>query len=279
MNFRNGLILLSTLAVIGVFLHLQKNANETAQATSVIAAQPYASLPVNVHTLKLPLLPYTPYSENPAGLTRQAVRHANDMREYYVYAPTRATNQPRPTILLLHGSGRTGISLVEKWKSLADEYDLILIGPTAVEDWLGDKDNFTFIDDVMADAKNKYPVDPMHTYIFGHSRGAQYGFYLALMRADVFAAAAVNAGYMKGSQDQKIMNEARNRVPFLVMTGTADKNVPPDITVATAQMLARNGFPTDLDLFEDHTHWYYDVAPYLNKMALDFLSRHTLEVH
>jgi poly(3-hydroxybutyrate) depolymerase len=54
-------------------------------------------------------------------------------RAYYLFVPDKLTkDQPAPLILLLHGSGRNGISLVDKWKDLAKKEGIILVGPDAI---------------------------------------------------------------------------------------------------------------------------------------------------
>ena len=53
-------------------------------------------------------------------------------RAYYLYVPsTIAPETKAPLIVMLHGSGRNGITLVEKWKDYAKKEGIILAGPDA----------------------------------------------------------------------------------------------------------------------------------------------------
>lgn len=54
-------------------------------------------------------------------------------RAYYLFAPSSVkTSTSVPLILTLHGSGRNGLSLVEKWKDLASTEGIIIAGPDAL---------------------------------------------------------------------------------------------------------------------------------------------------
>src|SRR5512140_608609 len=49
---------------------------------------------------------------------------------YYLYVPKGLGPTSRaPMVVLLHGSGHNGSSLVEPWKDLADQVGVILVGP------------------------------------------------------------------------------------------------------------------------------------------------------
>lgn len=49
-------------------------------------------------------------------------------RTYYTYAPEKIS-APAPLLLLLHGSGRDGMSQIEEWKGLAEKEGLVLVAP------------------------------------------------------------------------------------------------------------------------------------------------------
>ena len=54
-------------------------------------------------------------------------------RTYYLFLPESvAPSSPAPLIVLLHGSGRNGLSLVDKWKDLAARDGIILAGPDSM---------------------------------------------------------------------------------------------------------------------------------------------------
>ena len=67
------------------------------------------------------------------GITKEIIRSQNKDRVYYLYVPDKLSQtKPVPLIVLLHGSGRTGNSLVEKWKDLARREQFIIVGPDAL---------------------------------------------------------------------------------------------------------------------------------------------------
>ena len=63
--------------------------------------------------------------------------------------------------MLLHGSGRNGISLVEKWKDLAKKEKVIIVGPDALNSqaWNIPGDGPDFIHELVEALKAKYPVN------------------------------------------------------------------------------------------------------------------------
>jgi poly(3-hydroxybutyrate) depolymerase len=70
---------------------------------------------------------------------------------YYLYVPENVASKPA-LIVTLHGSGRDGLSLVEKWKDIADQEGFILAGPNAMnsEKWNSADDSPDFLRDLGA---------------------------------------------------------------------------------------------------------------------------------
>ena len=65
-------------------------------------------------------------------ITKELMTSGGKTRVYYLYVPsTLKAGSPAPLIVTLHGSNRTGVSLVEKWKDLAKKEGIILVGPDA----------------------------------------------------------------------------------------------------------------------------------------------------
>ena len=120
---------------------------------------------------------------------------AGKSRTYYVFVPPTAS-QSAPTLLLLHGSGHNGMSLIDPWKDLAAKEGIILIAPDASDSsqWNQAADGPDFIHAVVEAAKSKYPIDPRRVYLFGHSAGAVYALYLSAIQSEYFAATAIHAG-------------------------------------------------------------------------------------
>jgi len=103
-------------------------------------------------------------------------------RTYYVLTPENLTS-PAPLLLLLHGSGRDGMSQIDAWKNLAEKEGVILVAPDSANsrEWAFPADGPDFLHDVVEAVRAKYPVDGKRLYLFGHSAGAVFGLYNGIM--------------------------------------------------------------------------------------------------
>src|SRR5512145_253281 len=63
-------------------------------------------------------------------ITKELITSQGKTRPYYLYVPS-TVKAPEPLIVMLHGSNRTGYTLVEKWKDYAKKEGIILAGPDA----------------------------------------------------------------------------------------------------------------------------------------------------
>src|SRR6267378_7775579 len=63
-------------------------------------------------------------------ITKELITSNGKTRAYYLYVPSSIkAGSPAPLIVMLHGSGRVCMSLVEKWKDLAKKEGFIIAGP------------------------------------------------------------------------------------------------------------------------------------------------------
>ncbi|HSQ25011.1 MAG TPA: alpha/beta hydrolase-fold protein [Pyrinomonadaceae bacterium] len=199
-------------------------------------------------------------------------------RAYYLFVPDKLTkDHPAPLLLLLHGSGRNGFSLVDKWKDLAKKEGIILVGPDAINTqmWSTPVDGPDFLHDLITDLQSKYPIDAHRMYIFGHSAGACFALYMALYESEYFAATAIHAGALN-SGDGVIVERAKRKIPIYIAVGTVDRSFPLADVRATRDMLNSNGFNAQLIEMPGHDHWYYDLAPKINIAAWTFLKEQKL---
>ncbi|HEX5704577.1 MAG TPA: alpha/beta hydrolase-fold protein [Pyrinomonadaceae bacterium] len=199
-------------------------------------------------------------------------------RAYYLFVPDKLTkDRPAPLLLLLHGSGRNGVSLVDKWKDLAKKEGIILVGPDAInsQGWSSPVDGPDFFYELITELQSKYPIDARRLYIFGHSAGASFALYMALYESEYFAATAIHAGGLT-NRDQALVEWAKRKIPIHIAVGTVDRLVPLANVRATRDMLNSNGFNAQLVEMEGHDHWYYDKAPKINAAAWAFLKEQKL---
>jgi poly(3-hydroxybutyrate) depolymerase len=64
-------------------------------------------------------------------ITKETFVSGGQTRTYYLLVPESAKQAPAPLVVLLHGSGRNGRSLLEKWEAIAKQEGIALVGPDA----------------------------------------------------------------------------------------------------------------------------------------------------
>jgi poly(3-hydroxybutyrate) depolymerase len=222
------------------------------------------------------LLPATSVSAQ--QVTKEITNVGSKPRAYYLFVPDKLTkDRPAPLLLLLHGSGRNGASLVDKWKDLAKKEGIILVGPDAIDSkgWNAPVDGPDFLHDLISDLTGKYAIDARRMYLFGHSAGANFALYMALFESEYFAAVAIHAGALRRDAEPNI-KQATRKIPIHIQVGTDDSFFPLTAVRATRDLLTENGFEVQLTEIKGHTHWYYDRAPRINDEAWTFLKQHKL---
>jgi len=212
-------------------------------------------------------------------IIKELMKSGGKTRVYYLYVPS--SIQPSttvPLVVMLHGSTRTGSSLVEKWKDLAKKEGFIIAGPDAtnLKGWQAPQDGPEFLHDLVEELKTKYPVNPRQVYLFGHSAGATFALEISLLESQYFAATAVHAGALM-EDDKSWVELAKRKIPLFIQVGEYDEYFPVKVVRETRDLLKTSGFPIELTEIKDHDHWYYDKALKINQVAWDFLKKYTLE--
>ena len=210
-------------------------------------------------------------------ITKELITSKGKERAYYLYVPS-TIKGPAPLIVMLHGSGRTGVTLVEKWKDYAKKENIIIAGPDAtnLRGWGSPQDGPDFLHDLVEELKTKYPINPRRVYLFGHSAGASFSLHMGLMESEYFAAVAIHAGALTG-QDMDLIELAKRKIPISMQVGDSDQMVPVKYCRATHDALKEAGFTVDLIEIANHDHWYYDKAAKFNQTAWEFLKKYELD--
>jgi len=223
-------------------------------------------------------------------LTAAGTVHANEIRKetmvsqrknrsFYLYEPENLDRKALyPLIVVLHGSGDSGMMPVKRWRDLAQKHGILIAGPNALDRqaWRIPDDGPEFIYEMVEGLKKKHPVDPQRVYLFGHSGGATVGIYLALLQSEYFAAAAIHAGAMN-PEDGPVIDRARRRIPFSLFIGTRDTLFSVDELRQMRSMLTSRGFIAELNEIKGHGHEYGDRSAEINPMIWNFFSKHRLE--
>jgi len=200
-------------------------------------------------------------------------------RSYYLFIPDKAAGGSAPLLLLLHGSGHDGKSLIDPWLSLAKSEGIVLVAPDASnpQAWRIPQEGPDFFHDLLELIRISHDVvDDRRMYVFGHSAGAIHGLDLGLMESEYFAAVAVHAGALSPEM-APILDIAPRKIPMAIWVGTNDSFFPLKVVRATRDVLNARGFNTQLTEIKNHTHDYYSSSASTNKEVWAFLKDKRLE--
>jgi predicted esterase len=212
-------------------------------------------------------------------IAKEKFESEGKQRSYYIFVPPSVKPAtPVPLLIVLHGSGRNGLSLVEKWKDLANTEGFILVGPDASDrsGWRMPEDGPEFLYDLAEMLIKKYPIAPDRLYLFGHSAGAVFALNLAMFESEYFAAVAFHAGAWRSDRELQFPEAATRKTPIKIIVGDRDALFPLESVKRTEAALKASGFPVAVSVMKNHDHWYYDRAPEINRDAWQFLQANVL---
>lgn len=210
--------------------------------------------------------------------TKETLTSEGQARTYYLFVPKNLKPEtPAPVVLLFHGSGRNGTSLMDKWTKLAEEEGIVLAAPDALysEKWFIKDDKLELLRDLVDELGRKAPVNPRRVYLFGHSAGGCYALLLSLLESEYFAATAVHAGALD-PVELPLTRLATRKIPIALYVGKQDELFPSSRVQPTRSALETAGLLTVFQEIPRHDHDYYGIAPKVNRMAWDFLKTQEL---
>jgi TonB family protein len=215
---------------------------------------------------------------------KQTITFGGKERVYYTFAPEKAAAVPEkpaasiPLLLLLHGSGRDGMSQIEQWQTLAEQEGLVLVAPDSLNSrqWNIGVDGPEFLHEIVQAVREKYPIDSKRIYLFGHSAGAVFALYMGIMESQYFAAAGVHAGALNEGFYPNL-DLAKRKLPLAIWVGTEDPYFSLTQVGNTQSELKKHGFDAQVFEMKGHDHDYYAVAKNLNPKIWSFLSASNLE--
>jgi poly(3-hydroxybutyrate) depolymerase len=208
---------------------------------------------------------------------KQTITSQGGERTYYKFVPEKLT-APAPLLLLLHGSGRDGMSQINEWKDLAEKEGIILVAPDSANsrEWSMNTDGPEFLHDVVEAVRAKHSVDGSRLYIFGHSAGAVFALYMGVMESRYFAAAGVHAGAI-GEDFYPSLDLAQRKIPITIWVGTEDPYFKLTLVKATQAELNKHDFDAKVVEMKGHDHNYYAVSKDLNPKVWEFFKSNKLD--
>jgi poly(3-hydroxybutyrate) depolymerase len=211
----------------------------------------------------------------PQKVSKETLSSGGQQRTYYKFIPEGADQVP--LIVLLHGSGRDGTTLINPWESLAKKERIALVAPDATvkQAWNIGRDGPYFFRDLVEAMRATGRIDARRIYLFGHSAGGHHSIDMGLLESEYFAAVAVHAGAL--THDQELMTgQADRKIPMAMWNGTHDNVVVIDAVRQVREYLVGKGFSVKLTEIPNHTHDYYSRASDINRAAWEFLKAHQL---
>ena len=210
---------------------------------------------------------------------KRSIQYMGKERTFYLLVPEGdEASESMPLLVLLHGSGRDGLSLVTPWQKLALREGVVLAAPESLDPrvWIAPADGPDLLRDLVETLVSELPIDPRRIYLFGHSGGAGFGLQMAVAESRYFAAAAVHAGGLH-PESYPMADEAERKIPIKIVVGTRDPLFPLERVRATRDALTERGFPIELTEIEGHDHDYYGRSKKVNEDCWEFLKVHQLE--
>lgn len=162
----------------------------------------------------------------------------------------------RPVVVLLHGAGRNGRSMIDMWHEVAMKEGLVLIALDfdKVPGWNTGVPDPRAVLTALDHATTLYRADPDRVVMFGHSRGAIAAQIWVNRYAGPWKALAVHAGTLEAQH----VIPVQAGVPVRHYLGSVDGTFPFGPARDSGAAMAKAGHPFELIRLEGHNHWFYE---------------------
>ncbi|MHB9065409.1 MAG: PDZ domain-containing protein [Pirellulaceae bacterium] len=149
--------------------------------------------------------------------------------------------RPYGLVVWLHPPGKfEQDELVNRWKQLAQDHDLIVLAPQSADEqrWLSTEIEFIrkAIDDVM----RNYSIDPTRVVLHGYQAGGAMAYYVAFNHRDVARAVAPVASPLPTRLGKPTTDPVQ---PLALYSVSSEKSVLADRVIAGEQLLGQLAFP------------------------------------
>ena len=198
-------------------------------------------------------------------------------RTAFVYVPEKAV-KPAPLLLLLHGSGHDGKSLIDPWQPLARAEGIVLVAPDASnpQAWRVPQEGPQDFHDLVEALRAQHPeVDPRRMHISVTPPGR---FMASIWRCSSRVTSPPPPS-TPASSARRCRRSWPRRARSRSRSGSApnDAFFPVRVVRNTRDVLTANGFDVTLTEIPNHTHDYYGSSSSINKDAWAFLQKQHLD--
>lgn len=189
----------------------------------------------------------------PSAIVPGAVEHTiavGGIERSYLLLDARRSGAPAPLVIVLHGGGGNGGTMLLRWQTKARAEGLLVAAPNGIgrsarmgtwnavgccgEAMTSGSDDVRFVSAVIEDIVSTGRVDGNRVYVAGMSNGGMLTYRVALALSDRLAGAAVVAGAMFGGEAQPALP-----VPILIMHGMQDDVVGFEGGISPTRFVAR----------------------------------------
>jgi len=217
------------------------------------------------------------FSREKEKLTSFTFEFSGETRTVCAFIPEKAG--PLPLVILLHGSGRNGEIMASLWKDLARREGFIVAAPNAhnAATWDSTRDTPEFFPAIVDQIESRHAIDRRRIYLFGHSAGAAYALFLAVMDSDLFAATAIHAGALQ-TNPYALFAEVTRKMPIAIWVGDRDPLFPIATVIETKRIFDAHGYNVQLSVIPAHDHNYYAISDEINQKAWNFLQKTVMPI-
>lgn len=150
-------------------------------------------------------------------------------RDAILQVPAKASGDPLPLLVLLHGAGGSGEGVLRRLGSAAEDAGVAVLAPDSRDSsWDAIRGSFgpdvTFIDRALTQVFETVAIDKARVAIGGFSDGATYALSLGLINGDLLPrVVAFSPGFV-------VDGTPRGRPRVFISHGTSDRILPIDRT-------------------------------------------------
>ena len=198
------------------------------------------------------------------GFTYEKMLHfQGPATQYYVYVPKHAASIDKlPVLLFLHGYGGDFTSYLYLLSQAADTAGFAIVAPTYKQgSW--DADSIPFIQKVLTEAGNKFPLDTDKITLMGISNGGLIIPNVISHLGDSIKNVVILSSYMELGQytTPEVLSVLQNAHKLVMVYGAKDERIDANTIPTKIQKLAANGVNAYYSRIDDEDHFLFFSQP------------------